>query len=194
MPLNVYLALGLLATVLLLPLWLPLLPFALWWWRREQRRGRALGLQSLPAFQAEAIAAHAEAAFDAPPVDGWFAVARNVDRYVAAVDSPRHWRTTALLTVLAFSPWLRARPRLAKLPLQRRRAFLDRCLRRTRGLLLVPSLARQLVRMGYYADEGIARGLGFRTAGERIRGRVAGADRLAGPTGPTGPRGTKAAS
>lgn len=173
MPLNAYLALAMVLAVPLAPLWLLLSPFAVAWWRKELRRGRAMGLVALPAFQAEAIAAHAEASCGDEPQGGWMQVARNVDRYVAGVHSPRHWRTYALLTVLAFSPWLRLQPRLAKLPLAARRAFLDRNLRRTRGLLLVPSLARQLVRMGYYADPLVARDLGFREVGERLAARRA---------------------
>ncbi|MCA8966570.1 MAG: hypothetical protein H6838_14035 [Planctomycetes bacterium] len=167
LPLNGYLALALIAAVPLAPLWLPLLPLVIWWWRRETRIGRELGYAALPRFAAEAIAAHAEAAFGVAPEGGWTVVARNVDRYLNAVDSPRHWRTFGVLTILAFAPWLRLQPRLAALPLPRRRRFLERHLRTTRGFLLVPSLARQLVRMGYYHDRGIAAALGFRTVNQR---------------------------
>lgn len=167
LPLNGYLALALIAAVPLSPLWLPVLPFALAWWRREVAAGRRLGYAALPRFQAEALAAHAEAVFPVMPSGGWTVVAQNVDRYLAAVDSPRHWRTYGVLTVLAFAPWLRLQPRLARLPLPRRVRFVQRNLRRTRGFLLVPSLARQLVRMGYYQDRGIAADLGFRTMTQR---------------------------
>ena len=170
LPLNGYLALALIAAVPLSPVWLPLLPLVIRWWRRETARGRAQGYATLPAFAAEAIAAYAEAAFVTAPTGGWTQVARNVDRYLAAVDSPRHWRTYGVLTVLAFAPWLRLQPRLARLPLPRRRSFLERNLRTTRGFLLVPSLARQLLRMGYYHDRSIAAAIGFRAVSERRLG------------------------
>ena len=59
------------------------------------------------------------------------------------------------------------------MPLARRRKFVERHLATTKGLLAIPSLARQLVRMGYYTDAGVAASLGFRTMRERHAGALA---------------------
>ena len=159
--------------LLLTPLWLPLAPAAWLWWRRLRRRGRAEGLATLNLLQARAVVALAEASLPSPPAAGWFEVARNVDRYLTAVHSPRHWRTLVMLTVLEFAPLLRGCRPLSRLPLERRRRFVDRHLATTRGLLAIPSLARQLVRMGYYTDAGVAEQLGFRTVRQRRAASVA---------------------
>ncbi|MBL9078185.1 MAG: hypothetical protein JNL08_11815 [Planctomycetes bacterium] len=163
------------AGVLLLaaPIWLPLAPFMLVWWRRDMRRGRAAGLRVLAAHQARAIAAQAEATMPRAPEGGWRVVAENVDRYLAQVHSPRRWRTSALLTLLEFAPCLALTRRLSRLDVAPRRHFLDRHLTTTKGFRGIPSLTRQLVRMGYYADAGIAASLGFRTMRERRNAALA---------------------
>jgi hypothetical protein len=173
MSLNGRIALVAVAALLVSPLWLPLLPAGILWWRRLRMQARAQGLQQLNALQARAIVAHAEATLPTPPQDGWFAVARNVDRYFASVDSPRHWRSHAVLVALEFCPLLRGKAPLSKLPLARRRAFLEKHLSTTKGLLAIPALSRQLIRMGYYTDPGVAERLGFRTMRERRTAPVA---------------------
>ncbi|MGC6489188.1 MAG: hypothetical protein ACON4Z_16195 [Planctomycetota bacterium] len=167
MSLNGRIALVACVALLAAPVWLPLSPLGFLWWRRLRRDARAQGLQVLNALQARAVVAHAEASLPSPPPGGWFEVARNVDRYLAAVDSPRHWRSHAVLVALELAPLLRLRAPLSKLPLAARRAFLERHLATTRGLLAIPALARQLVRMGYYTDPEVATDLGFRTVRER---------------------------
>lgn len=170
MSLNTRVAVALLLALVAMPLWLPLLPFVLWWLARERRLGRARGLTCLPRFMARALSAYAEATHVVPPPTGWKRVAHNVDSYLAAVHSPRHWRTFVVLALLEFSPCVRLRPRLSCMTLPARRAWIEKRLSTTRGLLAVPSLVRQLVRMGYYADASVARELGFRRMRERARG------------------------
>lgn len=173
MSLNGRIAMVAVVALLATPIWLPLLPAGWIWWRRLRRQARAQGLVALNMLQARAIAAHAEASLPEPPQAGWFEVARNVDRYMAAVDSPRHWRSLAVLTSLEFAPLLRCQRPLSRMPVERRRAFLERHLSTTRGLLAIPALSRQLVRMGYYTDPGVAEKLGFRTMRDRRKGSVA---------------------
>ena len=173
MSLNGRIALVALAALLVSPIWLPLLPAGYIWWRRLRTQARAQGLRELNALQARAIVAHAEATLPAAPKDGWFEVARNVDRYFASVDSPRHWRSHAVLVALEFCPLLRCQAPLSRLPLEKRRAFLEKHLATTKGLLAIPALSRQLIRMGYYTDAGIAESLGFRTMRERRTAPVA---------------------
>jgi hypothetical protein len=167
MSLNARVALAAVVALLASPLWLPLTPW-LWWSRRRDRRaGIVAGYRSLTAQQARTIAAHAEATLPTPPPGGWVQVARNVDAYLAAVQSPRHWRTLMLLTLLEHAPRLRGKAPLSRLPLAQRTAFLERHMATTRGLLAIPALARQLVRMGYYTDARIAKELGFVTVAQR---------------------------
>ena len=173
MSLNGRIALVAIAALLLTPIWLPLLPFGVIWWRSERQRGRAQGLHVLNAVHARAITAHAEATLPQPPERGWSAVAHNVDRYLAATDSPRRWRTLAVLVSLEFCPLLRLRPPLSRLPIAARRQFVERHLSTTRGLLAIPALARQLIRMGYYTEPDVAQKLGFLTMRERRQGPVA---------------------
>ena len=173
MSLNGRIALVAAFALLLTPLWLPLLPAAVLRSRRLRRLGRARGLVVLDDLQARTIAAQAEATLPVPPPDGWFAVARNVDRYLARVDSPRRWRTLVVLIALEFAPCLHLQRPLSRLPVTRRRAFLERHLATTKGLFAVPSLARQLVRMGYYTDPGIQSRLGFSTMRERRLAAIA---------------------
>ncbi|MFK7739548.1 MAG: hypothetical protein AB8H80_04425 [Planctomycetota bacterium] len=171
MSLNGKIALVGLVALLASPLWLPLAPFGYLWWRGLGRRARAAGLSKINMLQANAIAAHAEASLPGAPPDGWFQVARNVDRYLALVDSPRHWRSSAVLVALEFAPLLRFQRPLSKQPLAQRRRFLERHLATTTGLLAIPALARQLIRMGYYTDPAIAERIGFQTMSERRRRR-----------------------
>ena len=180
MSLNGRIALVAVLALLALPLWLPLLPIGIIWWRRAERQARAAGLLVLNMIQARAVVAHAEASLPTPPHGGWFTVARNVDRYLATVNSPRHWRSHAVLIALEFCPCLRLRAPLSRLPLAKRRAFLERHLATTKGLLAIPALARQLIRMGYYSDPGIAAGLGFRSMQQR-RGTTRGHAKSAAP-------------
>lgn len=170
MSLNGRIALVAVVALLALPLWLPLSPLIYIWWRRKRKQARAKGLRVINMIQADAIVAHAEASLPKAPADGWFAVARNIDRYLATVDSPRHWRSHAVLIALEFSPCLRLRAPLSRLPLEQRRAFLEDHLATTKGLLALPALSRQLIRMGYYTDPGIAQDLGFRTMQQRRAG------------------------
>jgi hypothetical protein len=184
MSLNARVGVALSIALLTLPLWLPLVPFALWWLGRERARGRELGFAYLPRFLSHTIAGYAEATLTLPPPAGWEQVARNVDAYLAAVRSPRHWRTFLVLAMLEFMPCLRLRRPLSRQSHAARQQWIARHLSTTRGLLAVPALARQLVRMGYYADPSIAEALGFRTMRERVqaaaRGRLhATADRRA---------------
>jgi hypothetical protein len=167
MSLNARIGLLAIAAVATLPLWLWFAPFLLLAGRRSRREGRARGLHVLTANQARTIAAQAEASLPVAPSEGWAVVARNVDRYLAAVDSPRRWRTLALLTLLEWSPLLRLQAPLSRSPVPRRRAFLERHLATTHGLMALPSLARQLVRIGYYADAGISTAIGFRSMAKR---------------------------
>lgn len=167
MSMNGRIALVAMVALLASPVWLLLSPFLWLWWRRLRSQGRAKGLRVLNMLQARAIVAHAEATLPTPPADGWFAVARNIDRYMATVDSPRLWRSHAVLVALEFAPCLRLGAPLSRLPLAKRRAFLERHLATTKGLLAIPALARQLIRMGYYTDAGIAESLGFRTMRQR---------------------------
>src|SRR5262249_41415186 len=148
------LALG--CAMMVSPLWLPLLPVAFLWWRRQRRRARAIGLLALDAQQARTIAAFAEATLPAMPAGGWMVVARNVDAYVSQVRSPRRGRTMLLLTVLEWAPLLRAHRPLSRQHADARGEFLARHMATTHGLLAIPALLRQLVRMGYYTDAGIA--------------------------------------
>ena len=161
--------------LLALPVWLPLSPFVYIWWRHKRKQARARGLLVINMIQANAIAAHAAASLPTPPEGGWFVVARNIDRYLASVDSPRHWRSHAVLIALEFSPCLRLRAPLSRLPLAKRRAFLEQHLATTKALLAIPALSRQLIRMGYYTDPGIAQSLGFRTMQQRRRDTAASA-------------------
>lgn len=170
MSLNTRIAVASLLALLATPLWLPLLPFAVWWLRQQRRLGRAAGFACLPRFLADTLAACAAATQATAPPDGWHRVARNVDQYLAAVRSPRHWRTFAMLLLLEFSPCLRLRRPLSRMAPADCRQWIDARLSTTRGLLAVPALARQLVRMGYYADREIAAALGFRRMRERARG------------------------
>jgi len=173
MSLNGRIAMVAVAALLAAPLWLPLSPFGWLWWRRQRRLARAQQLVALNAVQARAITAFAEATLPEPPEGGWATVAQNVDAYLANVDSPRHWRSLAVLTSLEFAPLLRLRAPMSRLPLERRRAFVERHLSTTRGLLAVPALARQLVRMGYYTAPDVAEKLGFRTMRARRNGPLA---------------------
>lgn len=170
MSLNGRIALVAVFALLALPLWLPVSPLVYLWWRKNHKRARERGLRVLNMVQANAIVAHAEASLPIPPDDGWFAVAKNVDRYLALVHSPRHWRSHAVLVALEFAPCLRFQAPLSRLPLPKRRAFLERHLATTKGLLAIPALSRQLIRMGYYTDAGIAQQLGFRTMVQRRSG------------------------
>lgn len=170
MSLNTRVALALLLLLVTSPIWLPTVPFLLWWFARERRLGRDSGLECLPRYLARSIASYAEASLGAPPAGGWRVVAQNVDEYLAAVRSPRHWRTVAMLTTLEFSPCVRLRWPLSRMPLDVRRRWIKAHLSTTRGLLAVPSLVRQLVRMGYYADASVARAHGFLPMRERGRG------------------------
>ncbi|MFT4514378.1 MAG: hypothetical protein ACI89X_000355 [Planctomycetota bacterium] len=170
MSLNGRIALVAVVALLALPLWLPFSPLVYIWWRRKRKHAQAKGLRVLNMIQANAIVAHAEASLPTPPADGWFAVARNIDRYLATVDSPRHWRSHAVLVALEFAPCLRLRAPLSRLPLEQRRAFMERHLATTKGLMAIPALSRQLIRMGYYTDPGIAQALGFRTMQQRRTG------------------------
>lgn len=170
MSLNTRVAVLLASLLVLSPLWLPLSPFAIWWMLRERRLGRAAGMAVLPRCFADAIRAGAEATQSEPPSGGWITVARNVDSYLRSIRSPRHWRTLATLGLLEFSPWLRLRPRLSRMPLQMRRNWIAKRLSTTRGLMAVPALARQLIRMGYYTDCSVARSRGFVPMRQRQRG------------------------
>ena len=167
MSLNARIGVAAAMALLVAPLWLPLVPLAILWRRRQRQAGRAQGLLVLDAQQARTIASVAEATFPAAPANGWPVVARNVDQYLAAVHSPRHWRTLVVLTLLEWAPLLRLRAPMSRLRTADRRAFLERHMATTHGLLAIPSLARQLVRMGYYGDAGIAERLGFRTMRQR---------------------------
>jgi len=167
MSLNGRIALLAILALAVAPIWLVLSPFGWLAWRRGRRDARTRGLRVLNMIQARAVMAHAEATLPAPPEGGWFVVAQNVDRYLATVDSPRHWRSHAVLVALEFAPCLRLRRPLSRLPLAARRTFMERHLATTKGLLAIPALARQLIRMGYYTDAGIAKSLGFRTMTER---------------------------
>ena len=167
MSLNGRIAVVAVFALLAAPLWLPLSPVGYLWWRRLRRQGRERGLHVLNALQANAIAAHAEASLPEPPAAGWPVVARNVDRYLAAIDSPRRWRSLVVLTGLEFAPCLRLQRPLSKLPLARRKKFLERHLTTTSGLLAIAALARQLIRMGYYTNADVAARIGFRTMHER---------------------------
>lgn len=171
--LNARIGLAAAGALLAAPLWLPLLPFAVVWWRRDRQNGRDAGLQVLHQSHARAIAAQAEATLPTPPAAGWDAVAANVDRYLAQLRSPRRWRTVAVLTLLEFAPCVALQAPLSRLPVAARRRFLDRHLSTTTGFGAIPSLARQLVRMGYYTDDGVAASLGFRTMRERRNGGLA---------------------
>jgi hypothetical protein len=167
MSLNARVALAAVAALLVCPLWLPLTPWWLWSHRRDRRAGAAAGYRALTASQARTLAAHAEATTPIMPDGGWQQVARNVDAYLSQVRSPRHWRTLVVLTLLEYAPLLRLHAPLSRLPVARRIAFLERHMATTRGLLAIPALARQLVRMGYYTDPRIAARLGFITVAER---------------------------
>ena len=173
MSLNGRIALVAFAALIAAPIWVPLSPFGVLWWRRLRREARDRGLVSLNALQARTVVAHAEATLPSPPDGGWFTVARHVDRYLATVDSPRHWRSHAVLIALEFAPLLRGKRRLSRLPLPRRREFLERHLATTKGILAIPALARQLIRMGYYTDPGVASSLGFRTMNDRGKALIA---------------------
>ena len=170
MSLNARIALLALLAVLSSPVWLPLSPWLLLCWRRDVRAARTAGYRCLTASMVRTIVAHAEVTTPWPPDDGYERVARNVDDYLAAVRSPRHWRTSVVLLTLDFAPWLRGRPRLSRMSTADRRRFLDRHMRTTRGLLGIPALARQLVRIGYYGDAGVAKRIGFVPVG---KGRTA---------------------
>lgn len=167
MSLNGRIALLAILALATAPIWLLLSPLAWLAWRRGRSEARARGLLVLNMIQARAVVAHAEATLPSPPDGGWFVVAQNVDRYLAMVDSPRHWRSYAVLVALEFAPCLRFRRPLSRMPLAARRTFMERHLATTKGLLAIPALARQLIRMGYYTDAGIAKDLGFRTMSER---------------------------
>jgi hypothetical protein len=169
MSLNTRIAVASLLALLTMPLWLPLLPFAVWWLRQQSRLGKAAGFACLPRCLADTLAACAAATQATAPPGGWQRVARNVDQYLAAVRSPRHWRTFAMLLLLEFSPCLRLRRPLSRMAPADCRRWIDARLSTTRGLLAVPALARQLVRMGYYADREVAAALSFRRMRERAR-------------------------
>lgn len=171
MSLNTRLALVALVALGLAPLWLPLLPFVWIWRRADRRRGRSAGFQALGWQQARTLAAHAEATMPQPPSSSFDDVARAADAYLAAVDSPRHWRTMLLVTMLEFAPLLRGHRPLSRLPVAARRQFLERYMTTTGGLLGIAALARQLVRMGYYTLPDVAAALGFQTMGERALAR-----------------------
>lgn len=170
MSLNTRVALALVVSLLLAPLWVPVLPVALVWLWRERKAARATGLAVLPRFLARSVAAYAEATFPVAPEGGWSTVSRHVDAYLAAVHSPRSWRTSVMLAILEFSPCLRLRAPFSHLRLDDRRMWVAERLSTTRGLFAVPSLVRQLVRMGYYADASVARATGFLPMRQRVRG------------------------
>lgn len=169
MSLNTRVALLSLLVLACAPLWLPFTPLLWLWLRRQRAHARATGLRELLPCHAAALVAYAEATLLEPPAEGWTCVASNVDRYLAAVRSPRHWRTAMMLTVLEFAPCLLLRRRLSRQPLPARQRWIERHYSTTRGLFALPSLARQLARMGYYTAPSVAQSLGFRTMRQRAR-------------------------
>lgn len=183
MSLNGYLALGFGCAVLLSPVLLPLsLLVIVPAWRRELRRARAEGIVVLPAFLVDTVVAAAEAMIaDQPPPGSWRQVGLGVDRYLAAIDSPRRWRIVAVLVLLEFAPWLTLQRRLSKLAPAARANFVRRRLARTRGPFAIPGMARQLVRLAYYNDPAVGARIGF--TGRKppsIRRRAPAGDLLAG--------------
>jgi len=152
----------------LTPLLLLLSPFLLLWWRSQWRQSQAAGYRALPWCLVRTLVAHAEATMPLPPRDGFEVVARNVDRYLHRVRSPRAWRSIAVLMLHEFSPCLLLRRPLSRQTLADRRRWIEGPLATSRGLFAMPALVRQLVRMGYYGDRSVAQALGFLAMRQRI--------------------------
>ena len=108
--------LGILVAVLLLPLWIALSPLAWLWLRKQKRIARAEGYRAILPFMAETLESYCKVEVSAePPPGGWERVARNVDRYIAGIDSPRIWRVKLLLAAMEYGPVLTFRPPFSRM-------------------------------------------------------------------------------
>jgi len=152
MKLNTYLALAVAVILLFSPLILVTAPIWGIWvaWQLALRRRR--GYRTLWPFMARTARLYARAMIpaDAPGGD-WENVPRNLDKYIADARSPRVWRIKLVLTVMEIAPILRLRPLFSMMSDAGRRKFVDRYLTAAGGIMRVPAIGRQLVRLGYYA-------------------------------------------
>ncbi|MBK9387010.1 MAG: hypothetical protein IPN34_19520 [Planctomycetes bacterium] len=151
MPLNAYLALALLAALLLSPLLLLASPFLWFALRRELAQRDAEGWKLLSPRLVRTLRSFAPVVLRGEEsADAWLGVARKIDDYLVLARGPRRWRTLLLLGLLEFAPLLRGYAPLSRLSLERRMRFADRHLAAPRGLMRVFALARQIVRIGHY--------------------------------------------
>ena len=177
MPLNAWLAIGVVMVIIASPLIVLTLPLWGWWLLRQRRLKAERGLVWLLPVMADTASRYGEAMVrgdapvgdaalvdEAPGGDGdWDRIGRNVDRFLAAAPhNPRRWRLPMLLLALEFAPLAVFRPPFSWMGVAARCRFVDRNLSRTTGLFGVFSLARQAVRLAYYSDPSVHRRLGFR--------------------------------
>jgi hypothetical protein len=180
MPLNGWLVVAFVVLVLLSPLFLLLSPIWIVWLVVQQRRRRREGWRMLMPFMADTLAAAAEVIVRGEaPKHGWHAVARRVDAYLATMKLSRRWRAQLVVIAVQVLPLLTGRGPFTMLAVKRRQDFVDSRLCTTRGLFGLASLVRQMVRLGYYAEDDRARAVGFVPMSGRGRLRLV--SRVAGP-------------
>jgi len=175
MPLNAWLALAALGTIVLAPLWLVTSPvWGLWLLGQSRRRRREHWRTVLP-FMARTIERYAEAMIRGgdPPSGGWTQVARAVDGYLATIRLSRRWRIQMLLVGMELAPVLTLRKPFSALTLAARERFLDERLSTTRGLFGLFGLGRQMIRLGYYGAADRQAEVGFLPVERRHAGRRA---------------------
>jgi hypothetical protein len=126
-------------------------------WQRRRR-----GLAYLLPFQARTVARFAEAAIAAEeePAE-WDAVASRVDRYLGSFQSPRKWRSAWLFTAIELLPLAHGKFFFSAMSRASRTQFCVDHLQTTRGVHGALSIARQLVRLGYYSRPASQRFAGF---------------------------------
>jgi hypothetical protein len=152
------------------PLWIA--PVGLWALLQRRARGR-LGLSVLWPVMASAADAYARAWIHDP--EGHAAsperASRRLDRFLAHANAPRLWRVRALLVAMELAPLCVGSGRFSRLDAVRARRFLEEHVERPGAPLAILRPGRQLVRMGWYADPGVGREIGYLASEERRRPR-----------------------
>jgi hypothetical protein len=172
MSVNAYLALTVVVLFLMLPVILVTSPIWLIWVVLQKLQQRRRGYQRLWPYMARTSRLYAEAMIegDAPGGD-WENVPRNLDKYIAATISPRIWRLRLVITAMEVAPVIRFRLPFSMLSAKARKDFVERYLVEPKGVMRIPSLGRQLMRLGYYATPQTHEEIGFARMAERAAWR-----------------------